>query len=1321
MRSKFLLLIILAVYSALFASSDVKVISSSTSSLIFDYYPEYSSIDEVSLNNSTYLNITLKNGFSAYSDEYGKPNVPLREIMIGVPSENGYTIQILDTEYSVKKGKLVPVKDIYATNSNPLQNDEIYNSEIVDQLVLSGDAGYFRDQLVSPVNIYPVQFNQSKNEIKLYKRIRVKVNFNARASEYSKINDDLVNSMIINYNAAKNWGKRKTNQIGKVSSTSTLSNGTWYRFEAPDEGMYRISRDKLSELGIDAGNIDPRTIKIYNNGGYQMSEAVSNSNPDDLVEVAIKVVGENDGSFDSDDYILFYGRGVDFFELDEEGNVVRNRHQYDVDNWYWITSGGSQGKRAVNQASLNTTDYEVQNSTEAYVFHEENLLNIHKSGRLFVADEYTTTEPTHTYVTSLPNIVGGTQVNYIVSFVNHSRHNIPFSVQESGSTLLSTNSRGNTSSYGEGRVNEYQLTYNGNISDGSSVLKFSFNTPSAEYNGFMDFFEINYTSRLEPVDDVLVFYSEFSAVNTKFELSGYSNTDIKVYNITDYSSISEVTGVNKSGGEAEFIAPGLTTKRQKYIAVCANKFKSIKNIEQISNSAVKAETQGASYVIITHKKFGEQAERLANYRETQAKNPIDAKVIYVDEIFNEYSSGMVDVTAIRDFLMEAYNTWSVTPKYVLFFGDGNYDVFNVESYNENYIPTFETEESLNEVYSYSTDDYYCRISGSDKYIDIAHGRLPVNSIDDAEIIVDKIIKYESGDNQGLWRTKIAMVTDDHLQEREIDEGDYHNRQSETLATTYIPGFFNLEKIYLAGYPTVYVGAGRRKPDVNRAIVDAINNGVLMMSFIGHGNPKTWTHEYVFEKATTIPQLDNEHFFFLTAATCDFGRFDDPSQLSSNEEMLFLNNKGSIGSIAATRSVFAGLNAQYIYVFYSQLLQERDEENKPPRLGTAYLNSKMGQYIGSDSNSEKFHLFADPAMVLNEPSQPAHVAKVNGVEVDSTQAQLQALQTVNIEGEVDNFSGEQDSDFNGEAIISVFDSKKIIHYSDLGDLDIEMPGGVIFRGRSTVVNGKYTSSFTVPKDISYDVENGKIVSYVYDDNNDGIGFTNNVVFSGADSTVQNDGAGPTIEITYDNSGSTNAYLVNPNFTLRVNLSDETGLNTTGAGIGHKLEAIINDDYTNAIDLTNYFIGDLNAAGKSGAVEYKFSSMDPGEYKIQIKAWDVFNNFSTEESYFSVIDGNGLVLKDVANYPNPFAGDTWFTFQHNYTDPLNVKVKVYTVAGRKIKEFEEFGITDKFVKIYWDGRDADGDVLANGTYLYKLIVKTVTGDVTENYLGKLAIIR
>jgi hypothetical protein len=430
----------------------------------------------------------------------------------------------------------------------------------------------------------------------------------------------------------------------------------------------------------------------------------------------------------------------------------------------------------------------------------------------------------------------------------------------------------------------------------------------------------------------------------------------------------------------------------------------------------------------------------------------------------------------------------------------------------------------------------------------------------------------------------------------------------------------------------------------------------------------------------------------------------------------MKDAGAIAAFSAARVVFSDQNAAINDSLYSNLFNNRDANNLPIRLGLAYLIAKQHR---TNENDEKFHFFGDPAVRLAEPLMIAKIDSVNGKPLQSP-IQVNALASVKIKGSV-RIPNNSIAQFNGNAVISFYDSERTQFFKEM-DYTITLQGGLIYRGLVTVTNGLFQTEFVVPKDISYENKNGKIVSYISNNTTDGVGYTTNVIVGGTNPNAVNDGKGPAISIYFDNLSSESSYLVNPEFTLLAKLYDATGLNTTGTGIGHKLEGILNNNDTNPIDFTNSFIGDLNSGGKSGLIKYKFTEMAPGDYKIKVKAWDVFNNFSSQEASFSVVSSDkGIVIRDVYNYPNPFSASTTFTFMHNITSAINIKIKIYTIAGRLVKQIEQTNILDKFVRVDWDGRDEDQNQIANGTYLYKLIVESVDGVYKDNILGKLAVIR
>lgn len=1317
MKTKFSIIFLLFILNVCALAQDIRILSSNSSSFVFEYTPVITDTAYIFSNGEKFINLTIPQTYVENIFTENKIKLPVREINIGVPSEFGNTIQIVSSEYSLLQGIYKPSQQFEIdTNAAAINYKfEKNNYNLNKELAVFGEYGLVRNLPVQSIKIYPVQVDYQNKTTKIYKRVVISVSFGKQQINSELVKDDFLRYVVLNWDVAKNWGVPSQRLL--KTSQSLLASGQWYRFETPDEGIYKIDRNFLQNLGIDVNTIDPRTIQIFSICGYALPENYSIPSKIGFNEVAIKVFGEEDGKFDQSDYILFYGRNTEFWEYDQsQKKIVRIKHPYSKKNYYWLTFGKTNGKRITAKLSLNVSNAYQQQFTLAYQSNEKDSSKAGPSGREYYGDEFSGTKNSRNYITSLSGILPNSRINYNFRLINASATAVSYSISESNK-IIYNGSISRIYDYYYGKASVGTAFYDGLLIDERSNLKFTLNTTSSGVKVYLDYFEIEYKRKLEAIGDYIVFFSKDTTSVIEYRITNFSNSNIQVFDVTDSWNVKVVDGASISGGEIKFQSSEERNKVSKYIAVNPSTYKTPINGESVSNSYVMGNLTGSELVVITNKFFRDQAERYANYRMSQSPYKLSTSIFYVDEIMNEFSGGLLDPTSIRNFLKYAYDNWQTKPFYVLLFGDGDYDYLNTikETVDKNFVPTYQTVESLDEIASYVTDDYYARVSGNDKRADLAIGRLPVQSLSDAESVVDKIIEYETNLDRGTWRSTITLVADDGPQAVGKDDGNLHTWQSENLSAK-LPKYFDQNKIYLAAYPTVYTGLGRRKPEVNKAIINAINNGTLVINWIGHGNPNTWAHEYVFEKASTIPQLKNHNYFFLTAATCDFGKYDDPNEQSSTEIMINMKNSGAIGAFTAARVVYATANAEINDTFYTYLFSRADGNNLPIRIGKAYFLTK--QYR-TQQNDEKFHLFCDPTIRLDEPILFASIDSVNGKTLNSF-VQINALGEVKINGSVRDYYNAP-INYNGEAIVSVYDSDRRVEFKEM-DYTVTMPGGLIYRGRTTINNGKFQSEFVVPKDISYENKNGKITAYFFNDDIDGVGYTSNIIVGGTNPNAVNDGKGPDIEIFFDNEFFQNSYLVNPDFTLIVKLYDQTGINTTGTGIGHKLEGILNDDENNPIDFTNYFVGDLNSAGKSGIIRYKFTSFKPGDYKIRIKAWDVFNNFSYQEAYFTVVSPDlGLSIRDVYNFPNPFSSNTTFTFQHNITSPINVKIKIYTIAGRLIKEIEEREILNKFVRIDWDGRDNDGNSIANGTYLYKVIVESLDGKYRDSALGKIAVIR
>ncbi len=1274
-----------------FGNTHFKVLKSSGNSLTIEYTPK--------------INYKINNGIFDYDVEFGfipeDKNLPALQseiLTIGVPSfENN--IEIISSKFIEENGRI---------NSPAYRKNK---SVEFDKWIIKANQGISRSLRLQSFYLFPVLY--SKGKIKQLKKLVFRITFNKNGNDFTELDDNLLKHSIINYNIAKHWGIKRKRQ-NKAVYNSVLASGVWYRTNITEEGIYKIDYNKLVSLGFNPETDDPRTIKIFNNGGMSQPELDEEPREDDLTENPILFFGDEDGKLNSNDFLLFYGHGTDFFYGDTLRNTIENyHHPFSQKNYYWITWGGSNGKRVNLISSLNTTDYVERTFTEKFIKHEKDEFNPNRSGRLFLGEQFNSSQRILTFTNDLDYYISGTSITYDLGLAVLSADGISMTVSENGNDFYSTFLYGyGNSDYVNGKYFSTTKTLeNPAIANGRSVLKFSFGANTSTQNGALDYFTIRYKGELKLKNGFLNFFSEpaTSPVNVKYIIENPNGNDFYVLKVDDFKNISQMQLQNENGKKF-FIAEENYGHISKYVAFDLSGVK-VPSFEKVENQNLHGDEANVKMIIIAPPEFSEEAEALAEYRSSQSPNPLSAKVFYTDKIYNEFSCGSEnDPTAIRDFIMYAYKHWQVRPSYVILFGKGTYDYFDTEKAHNNFVPTYQSKYSpLHGVESYDTDDYFAYVDGNDTYMDLAVGRLSVETKDEAQSVVDKIIAYENNTDFSKWRRLATFVADDGKTSH-VDDYSLHTRQCENISNLF-PEYFDKNKIYLVLYPTEITGTGRRKPLVNQAIIDAFNDGTVLMHYHGHGNPEVWAHEKVFVNDVTIPQLENSNQPFVTVAACDFARCDDPLKMSGGELLVNKPSSGAIGVLASQRPVYPGQNSTFASYFYTALLTP-SQYNITSRVGDAVFSAKVSYNV---TNSKKFVLVGDPAVRLNIPAYLANIDSVNGNDLQNP-VQIKALSSVKINGGLIDLNG-----YEGEAIVSVNDAKRYVTITEEGwnNMQVEFSGATLFRGRSAIENSTFATSFVVPKDISYENKNGKITVYFHNDETDGIGYTTNIIVGGIENRP-NDGAGPEIEIAFDDFNS-HGNLVNTDFTFLAKLSDDTGINTSAAGIGHTLEGIIDGDLENPIDFTQYFVGDIDAGGTSGEVKYNFYGFEPGTHTIKIKAWDVFNNPSEKETEFTVVEGDGLIVKNIVNYPNPFSESTYFTFQYNLDEPIDVQINIYTVYGRKIKEIKEYGLTDRFVKIYWDGRDEDGNSLANGTYLYKVIINSFSGKYSKSFLGKLAIIK
>ena len=1319
-------------------AGEISVIRSDARGFVFEYRPQYQPVRHVGAAGQDFVIIDFPQ--AASWDPASRPGVPdlrCRRFGLSLPSQDGNTVQVLAADYEdMVSSTLAPVP-LVRTKDGMMESAAFSPDQTA-----YGRAGFqpssvaslakgsrVRSQLVGTLTVAPLQFNPAARTIRRYTRIVVEVGYGAAAvrapgnPDAKLLGGALLNGVL----AAVARPLAKTSAV----TSSVLKGGKWFRITVNDAGVYKLDPTFLAAAGVSMTGLDPRTIKIYGNSGRELPEDVGAPRPVDLVENAIYVEGEADGKFDPGDYVLFYGRSVRSWTYDPVVKSLRHRiNHYTETNYYWLTYDGAQGKRmAVQPSNAGTATFTPDRFRDGIAVEEEKIkLTTITSGKAWYARLLDDKSPSFTYVQALPGLVPSDVIRYRYNLLAHSDNGAGFTVRE-GQTFLG--SYGFDASLGSTYAVEaaYEATGSSSLAGNSSQVSFTFNANGVGSEGYIDWLEILYPRFFFASNDYLHFWSPDTSAVVEYQLQQFAGKPF-IFNVTSPQDLTVLGGVT---GSYTFRAQETAGHLSEYVAAAPVSWKQPPLMEAVSNQDLRGFAAGADFIILTSPEFRQAADRLAAYREQPAHGDLRTLVVDVNQIYNEFGGGLPDITAIRDYLKYTYDNWTRKPQFVLFFGGASYDYKAILGSKSSYVPTWQTDLSTDDVDTWCTDDYFAEFGGNFTP-SLVLGRISSRSLAEANIVVDKLMRYEDQSVRDNWKMRICYVGDDAWTSEggETGDGTLHSANSEVLASPqYTPEEFEKKKIYIAEYPTLTTAQGRLKPGAYQAIIDQINQGILIFNYTGHGNPTQLAHENIFNVQTSIPQLVNTNrlaVFFL--ATCNFSQFDDPKRYTGSEILMNKPDGGSVAVISASRKVYADANASLNEGTFANLYA-RDAFGRVaverPALALFQYKNQQGNY----ENDQKYLYMGDPTMRLQFPSGFASIDSINGAPVDSAGGavrtgplQIRSLSRVTVAGTIRTLANQVDPSFNGHLALVVNDASRtqtIVNFYPGVNWSYVATGGVIFRGENSVTNGRFRATFIVPKDISYGDTSGRgrVVAYFTSDARDGQAYTGNIIVGGTDTTAVNNGKGPQVAVYLNSRSFRPGDLVNTHPLLLVDLADSAGINTSRTGIGHRIEAWLNNS-SQSSDLTDSYASKLDNY-REGSVQYQLSDLPTGSNTLRVRAWDSFNNSSELETQFQVASDEQLAITDVLNYPNPFASGTAFTFRQNQSSSLTVKIKIYTVAGRLIQTIQTATAGEPYVKIPWDGRDRDGDILANGVYLYKVVASTSDGRFTSEALGKLAVVK
>jgi hypothetical protein len=1324
------ILFLLLACGPLATAQELRVLSSDAGGCVVEYTP---SVRKLNTGNGETL-FEIDRGVSFYS--LGAPYLFVRTELLGLPAVAGNGVTVLEMDYREESGiRVAMVQESREDDAGAPDRSALYseNAFIPVESAMLRNVGVARDRILGDLVLVPVQWNPATQTARIVTRMRVRIDYGASSERFNPSSVDASAEALLNAEQARRWVLARPPRMTK-SAGATMETGNWYRLAAPQTGIYRLTRSWFASAGIDVTSLDPRTIKVYGGGGRELPRDLDVARAQPLMEIAIEVVGGDDGRFDEGDYIQFHGMGTTGFSYNPASKAYSHYiNRYTSENAYLLTFGGNAGKRMAREASLSEPGAYRPPWFRGREFEEEDVNSLLNSGLMWFGKRLVAnagSAATITFTRKLHGLVGTEPVLYRVQVAGSSEVDHGFKLRDSereiGTISLGTvNFNSDTDDVGK-ISGAREFTGTGQLTDDRSTITFTYSSANADRTrgGYVDWVEWHYARRFEPLNDELLFSAPDTSAVVEFVLNGFTMSEVHVYDITDHSNVLKIDGAIISGGTVRFQIRNEAGRPRQFLAVTGPATKAPGQVRALPNSGLIA-SQGAEYLIITHDDLVPAAQRLKAHRERPGEEQISSMVVRMSEISNEFASTLPDHTAVRDFLAWALANWQTPPKYVLFLGDGHFDYRNITTKEAILVPVAQSENSINKIDSYVSDDYYVKVRGTgrnDERVDIASGRIPVQTLDEANAVVDKIIRYESEIAFDPWKNRITLVADDGWTSYKDTDFIEHTWQSERMAAV-IPPEMEQKKIYIVSYRTENTASGRRKPEAAGDIIDQINRGTLLINYTGHGSHDVWAHERIFINDVTIPQLKNPaRLPFFSAATCTFGLYDAPGVRSGTEQLLLKPDGGSIGGLSAPRVVFSHENSAFNREFLDQLLMKgREADGRAKRIGEALYTAK--QRYNNSPGYEKFHLFGDPALRIALPRYTAALERVhiNGQPASADTVQLRALSKVTLEGSVRRADGSVWEDFNGVTQVSLFDAQRSVVVDEAGWNNFSYPldGGLLYRGKATISNGRFAINFIIPKDISYENATGRISLYFDNSAVDGAGYFTSLRIGGSDSAAVPDDKGPLITLYMDTRTFQPGDLVNRDALLIADLFDESGINTTGLGIGHDIEAWLDGSGTSII-LNEFYTGDVDSYQK-GTVEYRFRGLEPGTHTLRLRAYDIFNNSSTAETYFTVAGSSQLTLQDVYNYPNPMKEQTAFTFRHNMGEPVNVDIKVYTLSGRQVRTISAMHIAERFVMVAWDGTDEDGDKLANGVYLYKVICKTIDGGMGSEVLGRLSLLR
>lgn len=1089
---------------------------------------------------------------------------------------------------------------------------------------------------------------------------------------------------------------------------SVLSAGKWVKIKVDESGIYQLTGRTLSEMGF--SNISK--VKVYGYGGAMISETMGDGYIDDLSLLPVY----NDGS-----KILFYAQGpVTWKDSNSYGTrLVHERNPYSVSGYYFITENDAENIMLETGEAAGGSGVPLITTTIATVLHEEESNAPANTGRALFGEDfrYNTTQ---SFPFELPERVANTAANIRVNFMANTTAPGRLTVSSGETQIASLSLSATSGDYNIGKMGNCSGTVVG--SDDNISVALNFSTSGSIGFAYLDYIELNYRRKLALNGNFLEFRSYTSSCRDSVFSVSESNEDVIIWDITQ-RDLPKAVKASLTGTDLRFRQTEAGIR--EYVAFDPKKtFPAPAFDSNVTNQNLHGEPT-PTMLILSPAEFMSEARRLAEFHEQNDS----MKVLVVDhnKVFNEFSSGTPDAMAYRKIAKMFWERTKNLPdtsnskfRYMILFGRSIYDNRQLSSSGRSIdyplLLTWESDNSVSQSESFNSDDIFGMLedgtsfSVSSSQLNIALGRIPVKSVSEAGDMVDKIIGYVSNPDPGSWKNNVLMIADDG------DGGTHMTGCDNAIVAMNRCGGerYYYDRIYIDAFERSSEGTGNTYPEAREKLLRRLKEGVIYANYVGHGNPKSWTHNGLLRWEDIQNELYYKHYPLLYTGTCEFTRWDDVEV--SGGELMFLNTQGGvIGLITSSRATGISGNASLAEVLGEYVFQP-DKYGQMRRIGDIVKDAKNSRRkTGDFEHNIKYVLIGDPAICLKYPQHKIVVDEINGQQLDDDiYPELMARQTVTFKGHVEDLDGNLQNGMNGVLYSTVYDSQESVttHGYDEGDNDVGMEltydewSNKLYQGIDSITDGRFEVTFRVPKEINNNYREGLISLYAYsqENNMDGNGSTDNFYVYGYDESGEADDLAPEIRLMALNSEDfKDGDSVNETPYFIAQIYDESGINLSDAGIGHGMTLLLDNKKT-ITGLTSFYSQD---ASKTGYINYQMDELEEGNHTLRLRVWDIDGNMTEKTITFNVVKGLAPQLYQVYSDANPAKTEANFYLKHNRPDAMiTVTISVYTMMGQEVWTNTSKGRSDMYMSmpVTWDLTDGSGRRVNRGIYLYRASITT-----------------